>query len=70
MSESKKVLGVGDVVNVYFSCADALFGVTIVHRPQDTGDSWGLVLNGLRHNVQQFELMSEVDITLIKDNKE
>ena len=36
----KDKIEIGDKVNIFFSCADALFRAEVLHVPVATGDSW------------------------------
>jgi hypothetical protein len=52
---------VGNHVDVWFSGADALFNVIIIHIPADTGDSWEFQsTDGLLHRSIMFEKMSQL----------
>jgi hypothetical protein len=60
MIENSRI-NVGDVVEVYFGVADALFDVTVLSIPSATGDCWILKNNETNtiHYVQQFEVMTK-----------
>jgi len=59
---------IGDKVNVFFGCSNAIFNAEVLHTPQDTGDSWILKTTDLNlkwtkehiHYVQQFERMDKL----------
>jgi hypothetical protein len=50
-----------DIVNVYFSRAEALFNCRVTYRPCAEGDSWELEdKHGIDHRVGMFERMDFV----------
>ena len=52
---------IGDIVNVYFSTADAIFNVEIISSPCATGDCWRLKGgDGKLYNVQTYAYMEKV----------
>lgn len=64
----KDKINIGDRVNVFFGCSNAIFNAEILYEPQNTGDSWILkskikTLAGeqeLIYYVQQFERMDKL----------
>ena len=64
MSE-EDTINIGDKVNIFFGCADAIFNAEVLYRPVATGDCWRLKTMGIAmtpeiHYVQQFERMDKV----------
>jgi len=52
---------VGDIVNIYFNTADAIFEAEIIRKPVATGDCFSLKgKDGHLYNVQQFNYMVTV----------
>jgi len=54
-------INVSDRVNIYFEHVDAEHSVTILGKPQDTGDCWKLQRrDGTQINVMNFSKMVRV----------
>lgn len=55
----KDRIEIGDMVNIYFNTADALFNVKIIDKPLATGDCWKAVGNrtGIFYNIQTYNYM-------------
>ena len=56
-----ETIKVGDVVNVFFNTADAIYDAEIIYTPMATGDCFKLLdKNGKIYNVQQYNYMVKV----------